>query len=527
MSFFHSINRSFRPAAIVIWVVSFLLAVIPLATNMYHDVGPNCWLAPPPSDLPQCQEAESFANSPECGDRQDVTNFLLAMQVLPTWICIIVDACIMYVIYKNTQQLETETKNNIQTSSFFGQAQQQQPHQGEEVEVRGPEGESTISAIRADVSGETGHDENRLPTARSFFGYQSSACQNDDTEQEETPVESVQDKPVKKYSAWRPVWEETAAEGGSSRTFDDFGRIVHSELEPETSATLPKEAVPAGGLSTSKSTRSTKSEFSGANSTHTTRSGKRSRIVAIQGLWYIAGFFFSYAVGSLAVLVYQASGTWIDGLFQAGYFFLALQGAWNFVVFSKGRRQMKTWIGGKVKTLIWGSCCCFRLPTVMFSAISSPAASGVATPQQFATSVSSDPQRKVKISGLNDAGNNQERHIEISGFQNKQPGTNQGREIQISGFNNNINKRSTPVSTSRRSFVSFVSEASTVVHSNKHESNRNDMVSRASALVSVVEDVEATPMEGGEVYSDEASYQPGVEEDEDSLVEEGSLDISC
>ena len=475
---------------------------------MYHDVGANCWLAPPPSDLPQCQDAESFANSPECGDRQDVTNFLIVMQVLPIWGCIIVDSCIMYTIYKYTKQLEKETENKTQTNSFFGQAE----HQGEEVlvEIRGLERGSTISAIHADLSGEQGQDENRLPTARSFFGYQSSVCNTDDNEKEESLSPPVQDKPMKKYSTWRPILNETVAQGNSAKIFDDFGRIVHSELEPETSTASPNETVPESTKSTemvppdelsrpqrvsSGLFKSTRSAMSGTASTGTRKSRKRSRIVAVQGLWYITGFFFSYIVGTVAVVIYQTSGTWIIPLFQAGYFFLALQGAWNFVVFSKGRREMKTWIGGKVKTLIWGSCCCFRLPTLMFSATSSPAVSGAATPPQFATSVSSDPQKRVNISCLSSADNNQEREIEISGFNKIQPDSRQ-RVLSNMSTEGYANRRG----------VSFVSDASTVVHS-----NRNNIVSRVSALVSVVEDVGGIREEGD---SDEERHRQGGEDDE-------------
>lgn len=69
-----------------------------------------------------------------------------------------------------------------------------------------------------------------------------------------------------------------------------------------------------------------------------------SRIVATEGMLYIAGFLFMFMPWGISVIVYIISGSWNVPLDRASLFFATLQGAWNFMVFSR-RRKMYTTVG--------------------------------------------------------------------------------------------------------------------------------------------------------------------------------------
>jgi len=78
-----------------------------------------------------------------------------------------------------------------------------------------------------------------------------------------------------------------------------------------------------------------------------------SRMVAVQAMFYIAGFLLTFGFTALTFIIFFATGSWIPALDRASYFFLALQGLWNFLIFSR-RRKMKTWIGEKARWIVWG-----------------------------------------------------------------------------------------------------------------------------------------------------------------------------
>ena len=615
--------RAFRPAAVGIWIMAFVLAVIPLALNWYHEAGANCWIMPPPSDEPQCQNAESFAQHPECGDRQDVTSLLIVLQVLPTWIVILVNASIMFIIYKQIRQWEHQTKHrtmqqNNQTNAFFGVRPSEIIQNANSSCVHDEQSMSQVDDDDDDDSGEhsLGHDEHHVqknaptqypedeskntqqlswrsqpvPLAETNEGESKKANnpvifdqfgrishskleptvevvddENSILEQQQVKRDIRRNMLTPKYSySWR---RQPSAAGlqqqdtNSSDTnknaviFDDFGRIVNSELEPAVVADpevtsesthyldepQPNENdddeeeeeeeqqrhFQYGIISTKKkstqnlrkSTRNlpTSADRKKKKSSTGTRSivsgsaagasRNRSRIVAVQGIWYISGFFFSYLAGTIAVVVYQTSGSWIVPLFQAGYFFLALQGAWNFLVFSRGRREMKTYVGEKVKALIWDTRCCCRccscccrllLPKNAQSGISStPVLSGITPPTSGTTpgqvnlpasggrNVEHSPLATVekKISDIVVQRDSDQRNISDIVFMRESGG---GRSYASTGNNHILSNVSTEAySNNNRGEISFVSNASTVVMS-----NRNGEAPRASVFQSVAEDPE-------------------------------------
>lgn len=78
----------------------------------------------------------------------------------------------------------------------------------------------------------------------------------------------------------------------------------------------------------------------------------RSKLVAQQGMLYIAGFLLTFGPTAISALYFLFSGSWSTALDRTSYFFLPLQGFWNFLIYSR-RRQMKTALGRKGKTIVW------------------------------------------------------------------------------------------------------------------------------------------------------------------------------
>ena len=231
----------FRPLGILFWIISFGCALALLLLDLYHPVGPICWINSPV--IPKyCQDltAEEVLEQSECQDPADVTPILIGMQVLPTWICIFLDTIIMCVIYSKTMRLEQSASTSFKDSTLT-----------------------------------------------------------------------------------RPPIDSETAE-------------VHTgDNEDIVSTTGPTQTVRSS-------------------------SSVASKVVATQGMWYIAGFFLTFGLNFVAVLVFMVSGSWNARLDRAAYFFVALQGFWNFLIFSRGRKDMKTVLGRKLKRLLWENSCGYR-----------------------------------------------------------------------------------------------------------------------------------------------------------------------
>jgi len=81
-------------------------------------------------------------------------------------------------------------------------------------------------------------------------------------------------------------------------------------------------------------------------------SQRRTQLVAKQGIWYIAGFLLTYGFFTVSMVIYFATGDWCAPFDRAGYFFIALQGVWNFLIFSRPR-DMKTRMGKATRYFVW------------------------------------------------------------------------------------------------------------------------------------------------------------------------------
>lgn len=543
----HKITTYFNWAAGFIWIFSVVFAVLPLIFNLYHDVGAHCWLSGAPSEAEECQTPEGFAENQEmCAERRDVTNLLMFLQVLPTWITIAINARIMYVVYRQTRDWEgTSNVSSGGGGGFLGWGRRQ------------------MQSLRV----ESGADD--AQTAQSFFGFRSSVevksevpqpplRKDDDSSSSDDSGASKGDGPLLFDACGRVVQSnvmpeesivettdttrksddgmETSVavhsvfsneqggldstsrpksflgglmahnnkpeegdldltshngdeEAGGAVTFDNTREVVLSDLFPDKSGVLPDdessddEAPPITigpgsqvRFDTSKVRPASSSSQHGADrsvasSRGQLNTGRRSRTVAIQGLWYIAGFFATYLVGTISVIYFIITGMWSIPLYRASYFFLAFQGVWNFIVFSKGRREMKTKAGRLVKKTLWACMCCSCLPDTLVPpspGVTGVSGSGALTPKkgsgaetQATGETASQPGRKGK--GVT--------------FSNIRMSKNIRSDVSTEVHGNHRARNSTNV-------ISVFSNASTVVHG-----NQGGMPSRMSGILnSIVED---------------------------------------
>ena len=87
------------------------------------------------------------------------------------------------------------------------------------------------------------------------------------------------------------------------------------------------------------------------------RRRKKSRKVAIQGMWYMTGFLLTFFLTTISVIYFLATGKWNRVLDTISYIFMAMQGVWNLMNFSR-KRDMVTREGRLARCLIWETCCC-------------------------------------------------------------------------------------------------------------------------------------------------------------------------
>lgn len=88
----------------------------------------------------------------------------------------------------------------------------------------------------------------------------------------------------------------------------------------------------------------------------------QSQIMARQGIWYLLGFLLTYGPTLASAIFFACTGGWNGKLDRTSYFFLALQGFWNCLIFTRGRRDMKSVVGRVIRRLIWDTDWSFMCP---------------------------------------------------------------------------------------------------------------------------------------------------------------------
>ncbi|CAB9503176.1 expressed unknown protein [Seminavis robusta] len=354
---------------LILWSFCLSAALVPLALDMYHDAGPTCWIAAQDGTL-------------------DSSFLVFSLQLVPIWSCIILDSVIMFLIFRKTRLLEAQVEHA--------------DHYQESLDLH-TETENDHPAMTATgtcnivPNSKKQIDLSFLPDVNAnHLG--GSECLGD-SESHHGVFSFVEFTPFDPYPMLFPYQDEAGGcEMNTSRSMFISSIVSHTSgahdpredqeehvedyripLEEQVSVQLeeqhPETAItrepPQGKRVTSNQSdnnihhiepctniySASTSECSADSTPNSNRprSHKRSQIVAQQGMWYIAGFFMTYGIVTISVLVFLISGEWNEPLDHASYFFLSCQGVFNFLVFSHGRRQMKTWLGAKLKSWIWKS----------------------------------------------------------------------------------------------------------------------------------------------------------------------------
>ena len=121
---------------------------------------------------------------------------------------------------------------------------------------------------------------------------------------------------------------------------------------------------------------------------------RRSIMVAKQGMWYIVGFFGTFGSSIVSGFYYVINSESNEALDNWSYFFLALQGFWNFIIFSR-RRDMKTIAGVKARGFVWnqglGVICFYKMAVDCLSKKSSLCGKDTGQARDNAQAVDSAP----------------------------------------------------------------------------------------------------------------------------------------
>lgn len=85
---------------------------------------------------------------------------------------------------------------------------------------------------------------------------------------------------------------------------------------------------------------------------------QRSRAVAVQAMLYVLAFLLTYSLDAVNSILFYASETYVQALDLFAYILFPLQGFFNFIIFCRTRRDMKTPEGRFLRRLL--CCCCSR-----------------------------------------------------------------------------------------------------------------------------------------------------------------------
>ncbi|CAB9503174.1 expressed unknown protein [Seminavis robusta] len=344
---------------LILWSICLASALVPLALHRYRyqPVGPVCWIRSP--------------------NPKDATFIVASLQLIPVWSCIFLDSVIMFLIFRKARLLEAQVDNVDQYQESLDSHTRTTEDDSVQIDLlslpdvnasllRGSEG----LGDRESHHGVLSFVEFMLfEPVPMVFPYQdeaggygmnidgsmliSSAVSN--TSRAHDPREDQVD-PVEDYM----IQQEEQVTGQPEEQQPEV--TITTELQQEGSFTSNQNDNTIHHIEPSTIIDSASTAESSADSTPSTpRSHKRSQIIAQQGMWYIAGFLMTYGFATISILVFGISEEWNGPLDRTSYFFLASQAVFNFLVFSHGRRQMKTWVGATLKSWIWnGAAYCHR-----------------------------------------------------------------------------------------------------------------------------------------------------------------------
>ena len=467
------VNKS----TIFVWIVSLIVATVPLALDMYHGTGPVCWIAAEPYGCTETWSLPPDVEETNCTSGDNATLYGAVFQAVPVTLVVLVDAIIMCRIYSIVRRSEYYTtttaitsnnatsngntlhESNLKTKKYDNKEGHQQRYTTtnnngdddeldivttndfynnfsyaatttvvsntsrieEDIVMPSPSssrslGEAAVEDAGKDSWGATaiGHDDdttvddvnNDDMLGNDVYGnapsYHSSSSSSSDDENDvffmtsSTPsimsnsktknVKSVGEESNCSYYGNAPPYHSSttassslANVGLSVRSMTSSSRTAQSHingtLDQISSNTIQQQDV--GNHCTSESRLPNQNEGNhihrlnyarnnntsikqrAPSSSQQQQQQQRSALFAQQSLLYIGGFILTFGLQTVSTLYFIVARTWNPPLDRCGYVFMASQGLWNFIVFSR-RRRMKTYLGEHMKNLFWWSCCTSR-----------------------------------------------------------------------------------------------------------------------------------------------------------------------
>lgn len=283
------VRRLLQYLHVFVWVLSALVTLALFPLDFYHNTGPVCWIAPHPR---ACTESWLLpANeTTDCLEGDNASLAIITLHLVPITIIVVGDSIFMCVIYSKIKDIE---KRSLSIQSALSSMDNFSADRDEQ-------DDTFVANLRLEAIEEEGEEESDDGDHQLSWQAKDSALEKADR------LEDVLDPPP--------------------------------PPKVQMGFVTPKAPQP--------------SELSTSSKRVENKSRRRSRLVAEQGILYIGGFFLTFGPTVVSAIVFLATGEWNLKLDRTSYFFISLQGMWNFIIFSR-RRRMKTVVGALLQSVVW------------------------------------------------------------------------------------------------------------------------------------------------------------------------------
>lgn len=305
-----------------VWIFSLACSIFPIFLGLYNNAWTVCWFESVPAG---CKDSYRYGDEATCVRGDNAWIYAVAFTVFPVLICVFLSFVIMGMIYSFVRKTEkrmsryagSQSRLNAMTSKLSKQAS------------------SILSSSR--------HGK------QSFRHFEPSM----------TPGTSV---PPTGTISMRESVVQTQLESPVRLSYHHAGTSMDSERSITSNLPMPTVGSDAdhhvestGAERPSLRRAGTSMESATSSQRSFGNSTSRSQVVARQGIFYTLSFVVTYALHCFCTLVFFTTRKYWYWLHLSMYFFLALQGFFNALVFTRGR-HMKTPEGRIFQKLVFWKC---------------------------------------------------------------------------------------------------------------------------------------------------------------------------
>jgi hypothetical protein len=298
-----------------IWAFALACAIYPIPLGMYNNAWEICWIESYPMDCLDSHRYGKEASTCTRGDNAWIHS--LVFQVFPPWICVFCALIFMGMIYATVRQVEE--RNTRYAGSHYS-----------------PNAAAAAVSSASDASpGHHSHSQQQQHST-SYKSRFSSIMSSLSRSYAASPPGASTTTPVNATSAVAVVASNSTARSSSS------------PQQPASGDAAIINPISASEANNNNNTAPGRRPRKAAKNRH-----YRSDKVATQAMWYIAAFFATYLLDFISSICWYAFDLWWFWLDIFAYFFLPLQGFFNFCVFMRSRK-MKSRLGRVARKVF---CC--------------------------------------------------------------------------------------------------------------------------------------------------------------------------